>query len=170
MLEISTIDAKQTQIQLDTLNFDKLCNLLLDKFSTTENNLNLILQKGESLNNLEIYSDESILIKILSRILDNALKFTSEGEIQIGCDAIKDFIRIYVKDTGIGIDKEKLDIVFERFVQEDKTTSLTYGGLGLGLSIAKEYADLLNAKIHIDSEKNKGTIVYLDLPYRAQNS
>ncbi len=79
-------------------------------------------------------------------------------------------LEIYVKDTGIGIKQESQKIIFERFLQEEKSLERNVGGLGLGLSIAKENAELLGSKIMLQLEKGKGSTFFVTIPYKPVNS
>ena len=94
------------------------------------------------------------------------MKFTNQGFIEIGYQLKNSVLEIYVKDTGIGIKSECQKIIFERFSQEEKSLSRNVGGLGLGLSIAKENAELLGGKITLQSKKGKGSIFFITIPYR----
>ena len=115
------------------------------------------------------YSDETKLNKILGNLLENALKFTRKGYIEIGYKLERTNLEIYVKDTGIGIAPEKQTVIFERFSQEDKDASEAHSGLGLGLSIAKENSELMGGQISLSSEKNKGSIFTVTIPYKPAN-
>ncbi len=112
-----------------------------------------------------INTDESKLMKILSNLIENALKFTKLGYIEFGYQIENQTITLYVKDTGIGINAGKLSTIFERFSQDENELSIRSGGLGLGLSIAKENAELLGGKIWVESELNKGSCFYINIPY-----
>jgi CheY-like chemotaxis protein len=94
------------------------------------------------------------------------LKFTNNGFIELGYTLQANNIVIYVKDTGIGIHPEKQELIFERFSQEEKEMSQATGGLGLGLSIAKENAELIDGEITLESEKGKGATFYVSIPYQ----
>ena len=104
-------------------------------------------------------ADETKLTKIISNLLENALKFTYQGYIEFGYYLNKKVepnqVVIYVKDTGIGIKPESQKLIFKRFSQEEKELTQKVSGLGLGLSIAKENAELLGGNITLESEKNK---------------
>ena len=107
----------------------------------------------------------------MSNLLENALKFTNNGFVEFGYTIVETFhetsqLQIYVKDTGIGIKTESQKIIFERFSQEEKSLERKVGGLGLGLSIAKENAELLGGKITLKSEKGKGTTFFVTIPYK----
>jgi len=100
--------------------------------------------------------------QILLNVISNAIKFTAVGGVKISCSVLKDEkshqeIEIKVVDTGIGMEKEFLNNLFQKFSQEYKTIAKNYGGTGLGMSITKSLLDNMNGKIIVESEKNKGT-------------
>ena len=98
-------------------------------------------------------------------LIDNAIKYTREGEnIHISLFEEEDSVTVAIEDNGIGIAKEHLDRVFERFYCVDKARSSELGGTGLGLGIAKHIVLIHNGEIHIESEVNKGTKVFVTLP------
>lgn len=109
--------------------------------------------------------DQFKLHTILSNLLENAIKFTHKGYVKVICRRKNELLELQVEDTGIGIDSEHFENIFNRFVQESKL-SREYGGLGLGLSIAKENALLLEGNIYVQSNKGEGTTFTLTLPYQ----
>jgi signal transduction histidine kinase len=107
--------------------------------------------------------------KILSNLIENALKFTTKGYVEFGvCDSEKGRVCFYVKDTGIGISPENMEKIFHRFSQEHDDISAKYGGLGLGLCIAKENTTLLGGIIRVESTKTIGTTFYVDIPAKVE--
>ncbi len=102
-------------------------------------------------------TDKIKLESILVNFLKNAIKFTRQGEIEFGCKRDDDMFTFYVKDTGTGIPENRLDAIFERFTQASLNNTNPYEGSGLGLSIAKAYATLLQGNIRVESEVNKGS-------------
>jgi signal transduction histidine kinase len=111
-------------------------------------------------------SNKRILYKILSNLIDNSLKFTSEGNIKIGMICLDEFVQFYVIDTGIGIPKEKLNLIFTNFSKVWKNEGkVLYDGLGIGLSTAKNLVEIINGDINVESTEGKGTSVFLNLPY-----
>ena len=168
ILEISKLGTKQVK----TIEKEICLNdLLLEHFTifdikAKENKTPLYLNKGLSDKESMVLTDETKLNKILSNLLENALKFTNTGFIEFGYQLKNSELEIYVKDTGIGIKPEKQEIIFVRFSQEEKELSKNIGGLGLGLSIAKENAELLGGKITLKSEKGKGATFFVTIPYK----
>jgi signal transduction histidine kinase/DNA-binding response OmpR family regulator/CHASE3 domain sensor protein len=112
--------------------------------------------------------DKLRLEQVIRNLLSNAIKFTANGYVQLGIEAANDgnTIRFVVKDTGIGIAKDKQSIVFEAFQQADGSTRRKYGGTGLGLSISRELVRLLGGEISLTSEPDQGSEFILTLPAR----
>jgi signal transduction histidine kinase len=113
-----------------------------------------------------IQSDQAKLMIILQNLIDNAIKFTDEGQITISARrATKDnAVEIDVADTGIGIPKDAQLLIFERFHQVDSSSTRSHGGVGLGLYIVKVLTELLGATIAVKSQLGKGTTFTLRLP------
>ncbi len=114
-----------------------------------------------------INTDPFKIRQIINNISDNAIKFTDQGYIEIGysVDEKRSILIIFVKDTGIGIAKDKMDKIFHRFTKiEDDKTKL-YRGTGLGLAIAIKLVELLGGKIWVESELDKGAAFYFSIPY-----
>ncbi|MBN1251479.1 MAG: PAS domain S-box protein, partial [Bacteroidales bacterium] len=171
ILEISRLETKQIKLIEEKISIN---DLILELFSifdikAKENKVPLYVKKTLTDKKSYIYTDKAKLIKILSNLIENAIKFTENGFIEIGYDLIDDVIQIYVKDTGVGINKDKFDLIFERFSQENIELSSKVGGLGLGLSIAKENAELLGGKISLISKKGEGTTFFISIPYKPAN-
>jgi PAS domain S-box-containing protein len=122
----------------------------------------LVLPEG--LEPFEIEADNLKLGQILTNFLSNALKFTTEGSIEMGYVLLDRSMDIYVKDSGKGINPEHQNRIFERFYQADQSISRGYEGAGLGLAICKGFADLMGATIHLESQCEKGSTFHLLLP------
>ncbi|MBN2638567.1 MAG: PAS domain S-box protein [Bacteroidales bacterium] len=167
ILEISKLQTKQIKIIKEEVN---LSDILLELFSifdlkAKQSGLHMYLKNQLQDDEFRIQTDASKLKKILSNLLENAFKFTKEGYIELGLKKEYDTYIFHVKDTGLGIKKEMQKIIFERFSQEEKEISQKSGGLGLGLSIAMENAQLLGGSVCVESEKGEGSTFYVKIPF-----
>ena len=157
VLDISKLEAGEIIITNNNIN---IYSLLCDVYSTFEaqvsqKNLDFVLNCDEKIG--FINSDENRIKQILKNLISNSLKFTKEGTIEISAKIEKEFLVILVKDDGIGIAKEKLEHIFDRFKQADSSTTRQYGGTGLGLAISKDLSNLLGGNILVESEVGKGS-------------
>jgi signal transduction histidine kinase len=110
-------------------------------------------------------TDSKILRKSLANLIENAIKFTEKGSIEIGYNLINDSkVQFFVFDTGVGIPKDKYKIIFDNFRQVDDSFSKKYNGLGVGLSISQNLIKLLGGKTEIVSSPGLGTKIFLSLP------
>jgi len=127
-------------------------------------NLALTIVNKAPASEVEIVTDEHLLTKIFSHLIDNALKFTKEGSITLGYKHKPGFHNFTVQDTGSGIDEDALSVIFEVFMQADLSTSRGYEGSGLGLSIAKGFVKLLGGDIWVESNNNSGSKFFFTIP------
>ena len=167
ILDISKIEAGQITIIKERFNLD---NLILEIHKHFKNeiekrnvNVDLILDTDTG-KQLFPYSDPYRIKQVITNLVSNAVKFTSEGFISIGYRLEENFIRIFVQDTGIGIPSEKVQVIFERFRQVDEGLNREHGGTGLGLTISKNLVDLLGGEISATSEVGKGTRFEFTIP------
>jgi signal transduction histidine kinase len=116
-----------------------------------------------------IFSDRSKVERIFQNVLNNAIKFTSQGEIKVKAHLTADRsnIEFEVTDTGIGIEKNKMDSIFEPFQQVDMSSHRSFSGLGLGLTVARRMVELIGGTLEISSEAGKGTRVLMRFPSQA---
>jgi signal transduction histidine kinase len=119
-----------------------------------------------------IISDRSKVERIFQNIFNNAVKFTSVGEIRVKArvSADRGVLDLQVSDTGIGIEKSKMDSVFEPFQQVDNSIHRSFSGLGLGLTVARRMAELIGGTIQVKSEPGIGTTVMMRFPAKAAAS
>jgi signal transduction histidine kinase len=111
-----------------------------------------------------IFTDKEKLYAILTNLVKNALKFTPKGQVSFGFERINNQLNFFVKDTGIGIPSNRLQAVFDRFVQADIADKSAYQGAGLGLAISKAYVEMLGGTIRVESIENVGSSFYFTLP------
>lgn len=171
ILDISRLNANSMALDIKKLNTNELIQAVVDTYvaEASLKGLKLIFTSG---NIPEIYTDSLLFSKILSLILNNSVKFTEKGFIKVShsFDEERKLISIFIKDTGIGIDKVYLEQVFEPFRQESLGYSTSYQGAGLGLPLAKKMTLKLDGDIKIESEKGSGTTIILDFPAFAEET
>lgn len=172
ILEISILETNKLKV-----NYSEVClnDLIMEIYAnydniTNEHKVPLQIKKGLSDEDSTFTSDESKLKKILNSLLANAIKYTDKGHIELGYYLENKTLKIYIKDTGSGIDPEDHELIFERFAQAEKDISQKKGGLGLGLSISKENAKLLEGEISVKSALKEGATFTLSLPFNNATS
>jgi PAS domain S-box-containing protein len=169
IIDLSQLDAKIIKLNEKKFNLVKLLNQLVEsnllKLESSNVNLHFNNNISESDTDAIVKSDEARVSQIINNLISNAIKFTSEGSITISTEKKENGIEIRVKDTGIGIAPENYHLIFQRFTQIEIDMSRRYGGLGIGLSLCKELAEILKMDIWFKSEFNKGSEFYLLIPF-----
>ncbi|MBN2681247.1 MAG: hypothetical protein JXR58_01955 [Bacteroidales bacterium] len=166
-IEAGQITLKESFVSLNIL-IDELENFVKinEKFRAKPN---LFVKTNKGLDDLHciVKADQTRLSQVLRNLLDNALKFTNEGEINFGYKLLQQEkqIEFYVRDSGTGIAESKKQLVFERFRQADDSISKKYQGAGIGLSISKGLVELMGGKIRFESTEGVGTSFYFTLPF-----
>ncbi|WP_228520919.1 CHASE domain-containing protein [Flavobacterium sp. HJJ] len=166
IVDISKIEAGQMNAVFSATNIDELLQYIHTFFKpeTQEKGVLLLLKTPLDGDETIIRTDREKLYAILINLVKNAIKFTIKGIIEFGYTEKDDHIEFFVKDTGIGIPKDRHNAIFERFIQADFNDKMARQGAGLGLSIAKAYVELLGGKIWVESEPEKGSIFYFTIP------
>jgi len=172
ILTISSLEKKLEKININIVSINEVLDNLYSifKFQAREKNLTLKLNKSDSDSETAAYTDSTKLNEILTNLLMNALKFTHQGEVEFGYCIKDSFLEFYIKDTGIGIDPDSQEKIFQRFLQANQSISHKYGGTGLGLSISKGYIELFGGKIWVESELGKGSTFYFTIPFVSANN
>jgi two-component system chemotaxis sensor kinase CheA len=166
ILDLSKIEAGKMELIIDKIYSDELAYHYDELFTHAALEKNLEFKVIDNIKGI-FYNDKNRLGQVIRNLISNALKFTKQGSVILSFnkDKIKELpIIITVKDTGIGIPKEKQDVIFKAFMQADGSTSREYGGTGLGLSITKELVKLMKGKITLESEVGKGSSFVIELP------
>jgi PAS domain S-box-containing protein len=166
IIEISKIETGQVEIASNKVNISKHILNLCEFFSVEaeKKDLKLIVEDKLTENESVIQVDENKLNSILTNIIYNAIKYTEKGHVKIGCIRNDSKFELCVTDTGIGIPKDRQEAIFERFVQADIEDSRVFEGSGLGLAITKSYVEMLGGSICVESEENKGSTFFVELP------
>ncbi len=165
ILDISKIEAGKLKIEKNYFNlFDTIANVInMIEVKAHDKGIDLIVDYDLKLGH-EFYGDSLRVSQILMNLLSNAIKFTQNGEIVFKVTKINnDFVRIEVKDTGIGIGEAQLNNIFESFTQGDTSTTKNFGGTGLGLTITKNLVELMNGKIWVESKLGAGSTFIVEL-------
>ncbi|MGM0496605.1 MAG: PAS domain-containing hybrid sensor histidine kinase/response regulator [Bacteroidota bacterium] len=169
ILDMSFIDSNQVQIEKQTFSLNNLIDdLIADtniKIENTNENITCKSHKSFDEGNDFIVSDHEKIKQVYDILINNALKFTNEGTIEVGYKVNNsEYLDFYVSDTGVGIPYESKELVFERFRQVDQSITRQYEGLGLGLSIASGLVKQLGGNIDFESELNAGTTFTFTIP------
>jgi len=166
LLEISKIETGQITITPATVNINKVMRELFNQYSkqTELKGLDLLLFE-EYKDDFYTVTDENRLKQILYNLMNNAIKFTSEGKIQFGYTVEDEYIKFSVTDTGIGLSENDKAIIFKPFRQVETGSTRSYGGNGLGLSISKALVEKLEGKLSVESESLKGSTFSFTIPY-----
>lgn len=173
ILDLSKIEAGKMVLNIQDVPVKEIAKDMEMMFKPTATQKGLDLNIEVDSNAVEhIKTDKQRIEQILKNLLSNALKFTSTGSItlRVSGNQSKEKISFGVKDTGIGIPKDKQKMVFEAFQQADGSTQRKYGGTGLGLSISRELARLLGGKIELRSEEGVGSEFTLVVPVDAEQA
>ncbi len=167
IIDISKIEAGELVVKKEKINVDRIFPDVFSFFNPAaqKKNITLINDIIPEDTPTMIESDESRLRQVLINLIDNSIKFTSDGQVNFGYRKNENHIEFYVRDTGIGIKPEHQQMVFERFRQADTSLSKKHRGTGLGLSISKALVDLLGGTIRMESAPGKGSLFTFRLPY-----
>jgi PAS domain S-box-containing protein len=170
VLAVSRIQTKQEILLIKPTLINEIFDNLAAIFAyrAHEKNISLFVHKGIEDAQFKISTDETKLTQILTNLLNNALKFTHEGTIELGYTVNAKNIDFYVKDTGIGIEKDCQEIIFDRFRQANASISSDYGGTGLGLSISKSFVEMLDGTIKVQSNVGVGSTFSLTIPLKTE--
>ncbi len=156
MSELQNGTYKPTFQELDLV--EDIVKPVISEFKIQAESKNLIFEFRNSIErNTYIYADDYTATQIFVQLIDNALKFTHAGKVEILTEEDKDIISVKIKDSGIGISKDYQEKLFKPFCQEERGYTRKFEGNGLGLSLVKKCCDINNAAITVDSKKNIGT-------------
>ncbi|MBH1421445.1 response regulator [Stenotrophomonas maltophilia] len=166
ILDLSRIEAGHVELADEVVVTDSVLQRLRETFEPMARQKDLALQiEADALAPSQLVVDSQRLQQILKNLLANAVKFTEHGKVSLHVRAAgQGRIRFEVCDSGIGIAREQLQVIFEAFRQADGSTRRRYGGTGLGLSISRDLAERMGGSIQVDSEPGRGSCFILELP------
>lgn len=160
---LAKFDSEKNKLNLTEVNIEKLIKNIVynNQGCALEKNINIMM----NLENINAYLDKDKISQVVVNLLSNAIRYTNNGgNIHINAYEEKENIKIHFKDDGVGIPKESLKYIFERFYRVDESRSKETGGIGVGLTIVKSIIDLHKGKIEVKSKKNKGSEFIITLP------
>ncbi|WP_372754355.1 PAS domain-containing sensor histidine kinase [Labilibaculum sp.] len=168
IVDISKIEVGLMEVYEDESNVNDQVDYVYSFFEleAERKGLQLKVKKNLPENQAIITIDREKIYAILINLIKNAIKYTSKGSIEFGYERKGSELEFFVKDTGMGISKNRQEAIFERFIQADIEDVQFFEGAGLGLSISKAYVELLGGKIYVQSEEGKGSVFYFTVPYR----
>ncbi|MCW8805338.1 MAG: response regulator [Ignavibacteriaceae bacterium] len=169
LLELSQLEKAAIRLKAKQVNVVTILKGLLSSFESLTKQKNISLKIQSESANTVCWIDRDKFEKIINNLLSNAFKFTPYGgslSVTVNKKFIEDnpFAEIKITDSGVGIPKDKIDKIFDRFFQVDDSTQRSYGGSGIGLALVKEFVDLHKWKISVESEQGKGTEFKLQIP------
>jgi signal transduction histidine kinase/response regulator RpfG family c-di-GMP phosphodiesterase len=175
ILDFSKLEKQKLQLNLDKVEIEELVSEAFNivSYGNNKKHLEMLIDIDDTIPRY-IWTDEMRLKRVLVNLLGNALKFTEEGEIVLYVKVLNDLgegkklIRFGVRDTGIGIDKDKQAEIFDAFSQEDGGITKRYGGTGLGLRISNQILALAGSTIKLESEQGKGSDFFFDIQFDIQ--
>ncbi|PLS15764.1 cell wall metabolism sensor histidine kinase WalK [Bacillus sp. M6-12] len=164
LLQLSKLDSKDYRLTKNWVNFNEFFNHIIDRFEMTKAE-HITFKRNIPKKPIYVDIDEDKITQVLYNIISNAIKYSPEGgQISFGVKEKDEIIEISISDQGVGIPKNTLDKIFERFYRVDRARSRNLGGTGLGLAIAKEMVQAHNGEIWAASEEGKGTTIFFTLP------
>jgi PAS domain S-box-containing protein len=167
LMDISMIESGQMKIAVSEVNVNNQSKELYTFFKPEAEKKGIQLSFINTLPTQEaiIKTDKNKLYSILTNLIKNAIKYSNKGKIEFGYEKKGEYLEFFVKDTGIGIPKDRQKAIFDRFVQADIEDRRAFEGSGLGLSISKAYVEMLRGRIWVESEEGAGSQFYFTIPY-----
>ncbi len=167
IIDISKIEAGLIKVNITSSNINEQIEYVYTFFrpEVEAKGMKLSCFKTLPFEDSIINTDREKIFAVLINLVKNAIKYSNEGYIEFGYLKKGTYLEFFVKDTGIGIPKDRQEDVFERFIQADITDKMAKQGAGLGLSISKAYVEMLGGKIWIESEEENGSTFYFSIPY-----
>ncbi|NOR29416.1 MAG: response regulator [Lutibacter sp.] len=167
IVDISKIDSGLMNVVITETNLNEQIEFIHTFFKPeiTNKGIQFVVKNNLTLEEAIIETDREKLYAVLTNLIKNAIKYTNEGFIEFGCEKKENQLNFYVKDTGIGVPKNRQKAIFQRFIQADILDKKALEGAGLGLSITKSYIEMLGGEIWLETEENVGSTFYFTLPY-----
>ena len=168
LLDQSDVDSRRLKVELEQKNLKDIITEIFNVYKPVVEDKGLEFNFSADVENSLCNIDSKMINKVMTNLLNNAIKFTEQGRISIKLfsDQLNELpaLAIEIKDTGIGIPEEKKSLIFEAFRQVSEGMNRLYQGTGLGLSVTKKFVEIMEGEITVVSEVNKGTTFLLKFP------
>ncbi len=170
IISISKIESGLMEVNWQESNINEQIEYVYTFFKpeVEEKGMQFSFKNSLPLEDAIIKTDREKVYAILTNLVKNAVKYTEKGSIEFGYNKKSKYLEFYVKDTGIGVPKDRQEAIFERFVQADITDIMARQGAGLGLAISKAYVKMLGGNIWVESEVGEGSTFYFTLPFLSE--
>jgi two-component system sensor histidine kinase VicK len=165
LLQLSKMDSRDYDLNKEIVEFNKFFNRIIDRFEMSKsNNVNLQRLLPDAQYFVEVDTDK--LTQVIDNIISNALKYSPDGgNVRFGVIVQEGFLKVMISDDGMGIPKENVERIFDRFYRVDRARARSMGGTGLGLAIAREMIEAHGGTIWAESEEGRGTTIFFTLPF-----
>lgn len=164
LLDLSKIESNELKLEFETIELNTLVRECSNLFIKTADSKGLKINFNFYGERIVLKSDMGALYKIFNNVIDNAIKYTKEGEIKISTNSDNERASVIVSDTGIGIPEKYLQVIFEPFRQGSEGFNRDFEGTGLGLTITKKFVELLGGRLTVESKMGEGTTLTILLP------
>lgn len=165
LLQLSRMDSREYELNADIVDFNKFFDRIIDRFEMSKSK-NVEFQRHISETQCYVELDTDKITQVIDNIISNALKYSPDGgNIRFGVTAQEGILKVMISDDGMGIPKENVDRIFDRFYRVDRARARSMGGTGLGLAISREMIHAHGGKIWAESEEGHGTTIFFTLPY-----
>lgn len=165
LLQLSKMDSSEYELKFEFVEFNKFFERIIDRFEMSKSqNVEFVRLLPETSYFVEIDTDK--LTQVIDNIISNALKYSPDGgNIRFGFTVHDNMLKVMISDDGMGIPKENVGRIFDRFYRVDRARARSMGGTGLGLAIAREMIEAHGGKIWAESEEGVGTTIFFTLPF-----
>lgn len=176
ILDFSKIEAGKIEFEKIEFKLDELIDVIIESFRSSAKNKGIDLSASIAKNTPNVLmGDPARLTQILNNLVSNALKFTEDGKVSLEVSSLKNedeiiTLQFAITDTGIGIEEDRMDTIFNSFTQASENTKRLFGGTGLGLTISKQLTELQGGKISVESEEGKGSTFFVELTFEKSDA
>ena len=171
ILNMSMLKSGTISVHKEVVNLSQMTTIIVNNFKVQAEKKNLSIELIDSEEKAEVFVDKNCVNSAISNLTDNAIKYTDQGDIKLTLKVVNKQVTLSIQDTGIGISEGYKQRAFEPYTQESEGFTKVYQGVGLGLAITKQFLDLNDVEIDVETQKNVGTTFTLTFPeYEAEDN